>query len=644
MARNLLWAVRLAVAAFLALGWILTTVGQAEAHASLVSTSPSNGESLGTAPTDLILRFDEPVDVGSTGARLFSGAGEVRTLDPFQTSSGEQGRSSSVLRVSLPALPVDQYLIRWSTTTAGDFHQVSGTVAFAVGLPVQAGFSPGGEPPIAPVVESLLRLAVMLALVGAIGGGALLARQSSVLVDRPGVLGRVRDGTRQCARLGAFAMVGLAVFMRLRGGIWPSDRALVALAAAVVGLAAAGVMMGRQPEERRASGLPLSAWTGLVVAAWGIGVLGHGAGQSVSVLPGAAIALVHVLAISAWVGGLAWVTVLVIPALRAGEGAWVRRVLVGFAGVAAPALVVAVVSGLLLASGLVLSTHALTGSSYGLLLQAKLALVGLAGGLGLLTFVDVRRDRRGHAARPTASRRLVVEAWALGGAVLLATVLATVSSPTGPGYLPGEGTPPQGLLSARVDNLLVTARLSSVTPTTGDVRLGVIDTRRPALGPITSVEVRVADQDALVAARVGASQWWVPPLPLPTGPDQTVVVIVHRAGQPDAVATLVGPFAPIIQTGPGGRSLRAAFFGLAALISAMAGAVTFGLVARRRTDWSRHAQRVGGSRAGSSRSPSVRDHLGHPRRLRRALPRPSGRGSLVRMRPTRAPPSGPGRG
>ena len=584
MALNLLWAIRLGVAAFLALGWILD------------DRWPGGGARL--ACLDLALErlvardgADRPDPaIRRAGGRGFDRGpvvlreGEVIALDPFQTSSGEQSRSSSVLRVSLPALPVDQYLIRWSTTTAGDFHQVSGTVAFAVGLPVQAGFSPAGEPPIAPVVESLLRLAVMLALVGAIGGGALLARQSSVLVDRPGAS---RESARRYATvraawsrrhgrargLHAAARGDLAVRSsacrtggrgcrsgRGRGHDGSATRGTAGVRAAVERVDRAGrCRVGHRCSRpwRRTVGLPASGRRDRAGPRAGHLRLGRRAGREM---------------------------VLVIPALRAGEGAWLPRVLVGFAGAAAPALVVAVVSGLLLASGLVLSTHALTGSS------RRAAPPGEAG---------PRRPRRrpgtahlrGRPSGPPRSRRSP----------------RCLASPGGRGVGAGWRRPPRHRPGDRLvphrswlptgggDTASGPAQCAGRQPARDRATvLGDADDRRratgrhrhPSSGPRSDhigggagrrpgcPGGREGRRDPSGGSRRSRSP------PDPTRPS----LIVHRAGQPDAVATLVGPFAPIIQTGPGGRSLRAAFFGLAALVSAMAAAVTFGLVARRRTD------------------------------------------------------------
>ena len=352
MQRTLTWSTRVAVVTLLSAVSLVAAAVSAQAHASLLSSSPGDGAMMAQPPDAVVLRFDEAVDVRSTAVRVFSGSGSTIRLGSAQAVGN--ATSATEVRLALPTLADDQYLVRWSTTTSDDFHPVSGSFAFSVGVPLQPGFaaSQASGPPLGTGIEALLRLVGLLGLAGAVGGGVLLARLSTVLPAGDRAASRLRTWTRRSAVLGSTGVAALGLVLLARAGNLPSGHVLVAWLAAVAGLLSAALMIGRRDPEPGPLRLPTAAWVGLTAAAWGVAALGHGAARPSAGLPGSLVATTHVLATSAWLGGAVLLSALVVPAVRRGESVWARTALAGFARVAVPAFTVSVVTGLLLAAAL----------------------------------------------------------------------------------------------------------------------------------------------------------------------------------------------------------------------------------------------------------------------------------------------------
>ncbi|MGH9250469.1 MAG: copper resistance CopC family protein, partial [Acidimicrobiales bacterium] len=100
--------------------------GQAVAHPTLLATTPEAGYAVATAPRQLVMAFDEPVEPGAV-AVLGDGGEAVRT-GPVAVDQG--GRRLVVpLREDLAA---GRYVVRW-TVTAQDGDVVESAFDFAVG-------------------------------------------------------------------------------------------------------------------------------------------------------------------------------------------------------------------------------------------------------------------------------------------------------------------------------------------------------------------------------------------------------------------------------------------------------------------------------------------------------------------------------
>lgn len=111
--------------ALLAASLSLWAAGPASAHDQLVESSPSEGETLTAAPSELLLRFSaEILDVGSE-VQLLDAGGTVVPTDPLALDGTD-------VTVPIPEpLGDGDYSIEWRVVSS-DGHPISGTIAFSV--------------------------------------------------------------------------------------------------------------------------------------------------------------------------------------------------------------------------------------------------------------------------------------------------------------------------------------------------------------------------------------------------------------------------------------------------------------------------------------------------------------------------------
>jgi copper transport protein len=401
----------------LLLGWWLLGTLPAAAHALVVGSNPQAGARVAHAPAELRIAFSEPVRPLGQGLSLHGPNGQVR-LGPARHPDGRP----EVLTATLPALPEGSYLAGWRIVSADDGHLEAGSFAFAVGAGTGPVTSPA--PPQLPsgwqVVGRWLEVAGVLLLVGVVTAAMVLWR-------RPGPIGPGEPGYRTLAVLAA--VVGAAGLVwqvvagaATAGGLGPgavraflaASPALgrrmlveVALLAASVALVAWSVRRGHRP------GLGVLALAVVLVVGLALGA--HDAGLSPRWLY-VGLESVHLLAVGAWVGGLA---VLVVTVRRAEIGA-VRR----FSRMALWLVLVIAVTGAWQGLAQVHGRAALTGTDYGRVLALKVGVVLVV--VGLAAVVRYRLLPRAQAGTPPARLRRLLGVEAAGGAavVLVAALLA----------------------------------------------------------------------------------------------------------------------------------------------------------------------------------------------------------------------------
>lgn len=133
---------RVGVAVLAATVWSLVGVaGPASAHDQLVESTPTAGEALAAAPTEVVLRF---------GGDLLDLGGAIVVVDAAERSwtDGDLVIEGSVARIALRAdMPDGRYEARWQVVSR-DGHPISGIIPFTVG-----DVTDPPAPPTAPVAD-----------------------------------------------------------------------------------------------------------------------------------------------------------------------------------------------------------------------------------------------------------------------------------------------------------------------------------------------------------------------------------------------------------------------------------------------------------------------------------------------------------
>ncbi|QIZ01757.2 copper resistance CopC/CopD family protein [Streptomyces sp. S1D4-11] len=354
-------------------------VGGASAHAALTGTDPQDGSVLKTAPTEVTLSFSESIGLLDDSFRVLDPDNRrVHTGDP-----GHAGDRSDTARVTLPkGLGTGTFTVAWRVVSA-DSHPVSGAFTFSIGKPSAIA------PPV-PVDASGNTVAGTLydtARYFAYGGLALLIGAATfVLVC--GFPGPVR----RLLLTGWWILAGSTVaLLLLRGpyerGSGPADafdpsvlsetltsRPGLALLARLVLLGAAVFY----PVREQARGRAVLALGGLLTVSLAVtwAVAEH-ASAGIQVPVAMVSSVLHLLSMAVWLGGLAALLTALYRSAEPLPAAVVNR----FSRLALASVTVLVVTGVYQSWRGLGSWDALTSTSYGRLLVAKLVavLVLLAG-------------------------------------------------------------------------------------------------------------------------------------------------------------------------------------------------------------------------------------------------------------------------
>jgi copper transport protein len=97
------------------------------AHAALETSTPAANSVLEDAPTEVVLDFDEDIEIGLADVRVFGADGVA--LEVGRPAAGADG---TVLTASLPQMGDGIYAVIWKVTSA-DGHAVEGAFSFQVG-------------------------------------------------------------------------------------------------------------------------------------------------------------------------------------------------------------------------------------------------------------------------------------------------------------------------------------------------------------------------------------------------------------------------------------------------------------------------------------------------------------------------------
>lgn len=407
-------------------GLAVFNAGPANAHATVLSTSPAHGSEIEEAVSELKVTFSEPVTLGGLSK---SSVLRDSTGKEVETPPAELDASGTVLSVKVPAdLAKDVYIFSWRAISA-DTHPVGGSIQFAYGVPLGAVDTTAAPPE--PAAE--LTLAVGIAK-GAVYLGLVLAFG---LVPTALILRCA--GSRKLRRLllAGLLLTAVASIIQLAMQFWWIDSAspetaddprafLTTPYAAAVWLRlgiliVAGTVIGRA--RRMDHGLRAGFYLLLGAAAIATVVFnGHGGGGSRWLLVSL---FIHAVAATVWIGGLVVLSgMLVFARTRPGSKQQFSLWLL----LAACCVTLLVVSGILQSVEAVGFPTALIDTGYGRILVLKVLLVAAAIGLGVWGFVSLRRVSGAAAARAATLVRSV--RWEVGLGVVIVVISGVVSSIT----------------------------------------------------------------------------------------------------------------------------------------------------------------------------------------------------------------------
>lgn len=367
------------------IGGLLVLLGapSASAHATLLSTTPADGAVLERAPAEVVLTFNEPVQLIDGSIRLFAGDGDPVVLDAHVSDA----------RVVAPfpgETDEGRYALSYRVVSA-DGHPISGAISFTIG-DVSAGAPVDVvDAQVSPATQIAVRVLTVAQYLSLLVFAGLNLFDRAVLGNRGAVDRRSARVLRWAGAGAAAASILLVPVLALnvtgdpltaivRPTVWRAGvlwQPVVAAAVTLVGVLAAYALAIRSPRRGQVRALVLVP----ALAALGTPVL---VGHTQLIGPRAlmiASDLGHLLAGSFWAGGLLGL-LLCLAAARVVKGGddgsppvRAAHVVERFSRLAVWTVVILAASGTVMAVRIVGSFGALFGTGYGWTLLAKLGVL-----------------------------------------------------------------------------------------------------------------------------------------------------------------------------------------------------------------------------------------------------------------------------
>ncbi|MER7314039.1 MULTISPECIES: copper resistance CopC/CopD family protein [Streptomyces] len=388
--RPLTAAALLAVLISVLFGMVLADASPASAHAALTGSDPQDGAVVATAPEEVALTFSEQIAVSDDSIRVLDPSGErADTGAPRELTDGGPVRYGVALHSGLPD---GTYTVAWQAVSA-DSHPVSGAFTFSIGAPSDTTVALPSDEAGGGLVGTLYGIARYAAYAGFIllaGGSAfvlacwrrgagerplqrLVVRGWITLTAATLVMLLLRNPYTGSGKLAdAFDLDGLQAVLDTKPGAALVSRLLLLGASALFVAVLFGAYAKREDEKEKQD-LTFGLTVGGAVLAIGIaGTWALAEHASTGLQPGIAmpVDVAHLLAVAAWLGGLAALLVALYRTPHITADA-VRR----FSRVAFGSVVVLAATGLYQSWRQVGSWSALTGTWYGQLLLVKAGLV-----------------------------------------------------------------------------------------------------------------------------------------------------------------------------------------------------------------------------------------------------------------------------
>ena len=425
---------------------LLALLGSAQlalAHANLVRSDPAAGAVLPQSPAIVTLEFSEDLDLSFSNVHLTDAGSQVVVKGPGATDPAAPRR----LRLPLPPLPNGVYSAVWQARSAADGHLTTGSVGFSVGVaaPRASLLPPPGTPnpatALPPLADTVLRWLSFLAAsigIGSLFFGPLVWRPAYATWQGkdPAVDQVASSLLRRLAMWGIGALIVMTLaflcfqaiqlsgtaFWQALGNLMVGRTGLV-LEARLVLLV---LLMAITPRLPAAGSGPLSLWGAVALLSGGVLLTFSLISHAVTLYPPTGILLdwLHLVAMSAWIGGLLPLLLL----LRQREGMPLSVLVPRFSMVALPSVAIMALTGL--TSGLfhVMTLEALLSTSYGWILLFKIALFGLLFLMGAVNLL-VLSPRLQASTAAGWLRRTVRSEITIGLLVILGAGIMTDAAP-----------------------------------------------------------------------------------------------------------------------------------------------------------------------------------------------------------------------
>lgn len=401
MRRPLAAAALLAALVTMVAALLLGGAAPASAHAALTGSDPQDGAVVATAPKEVTLTFSEQVAMSDGSIRVLDPGG--KRADTGAAPRDLQNGSTVKYGVTLHSgLPDGTYTVAWQAVSA-DSHPVSGAFTFSIGAPSETTVALPSDQAGGGLVGALYGIARYAAYAGFIvlaGGAAFVlacwqrgagARPLQRLVVRGWLtltaatlamllLRSPYTGSGKLAD--AFDLDGLKAVLDTKPGAALVSRLLL-LGAAALFIAVLFGAYAKREDEREKKDLTFGlAIGGAVIAAGIAGTWALAEHASTGIQPGIAmpVDVLHLLAVAAWLGGLAALLVALYRTPDIGATA-VRR----FSRIALGSVLVLTATGLYQSWRQVGYWSALTGTGYGQLLLVKVGLVAVLVGVAWIS-------------------------------------------------------------------------------------------------------------------------------------------------------------------------------------------------------------------------------------------------------------------
>lgn len=488
------------------------SAAQASAHAVLESSTPAASSTVKESPPEIVLEFSEPVAPTLADIRLFDSDAKLVSIGKTVRDSND----ASIVRATMPALPDGAYVVVWRVSSA-DGHPVNGAFPFEVGDTstgigndlVNDVVSRLGKQSTVGLVVGIFRFLSFLGCALLIGLVALTSAGESMRTRRGSVVASTSLSLLAVGTIGHLVLQGPYA---VRGG-WGDvvDASLVgdvvrtrlgfllALRLGVIAVAALLVVWHRRSPE--SSGARQSVGTLACISL----IASFSAAGHPSTLSWSLVAVIvdglHLLSVSAWIGGL--IALIALGPWAFAESSLIRgeHLVRRFSRLAAYVLPVAVITGVLSAWRILDGWSGISDSTYGRMLVVKVAMVVMVVALGAVARVALSRN--GVAS----IRRGIIVEGVLGLVVLSLTAGLVALSP-----LASSGS--NASISATLTQSDYIADVTFAPPTVGLSEVHVIVTPPGGtLAPVVNVSARISLPDKDIPAipvqmvAIGANHW-----------------------------------------------------------------------------------------------------------------------------------------